>query len=56
MVAQDMTDTLKHPHTYGIFATIVDDTIITLTKLATTFTKKLNKPPVQATTMAPKAA
>ena len=56
MASQDMTDALKYPHPYVPLATIVDDTITVLTTLAVVFTKKLNKPPVQATTTVSKAA
>ena len=56
MASQDITDAFKHPHTYGIFATILDNTTTALTKLVATFTKKLNKPQVQETTMESKAA
>jgi hypothetical protein len=44
MAAQDMTDALKHPHTYVPFATIGEDTISDLATLAEIFTRKLKKP------------
>jgi hypothetical protein len=43
MNANDMTDALKHPHHEIPFATIGDDTITALSKLATRFKKKLLK-------------
>jgi hypothetical protein len=44
MAAQDMTDALKHPHLDVPFATIGDETIMNLTKLATIFKNKFQKP------------
>ena len=55
MEAQDMTDTLKHPHLDVPFTKIGDNTIPALTTLAAIFTKNLNNPPVQATTTEKKA-
>jgi hypothetical protein len=43
MAAQDMTDALKHPHTYVQFTTIGDDTIAALEKLSEIFTRKFKK-------------
>jgi hypothetical protein len=43
MAAQDMTDALKHPHPYFLFATIGDDTISALATLAEIFTRKFKK-------------
>jgi hypothetical protein len=37
MVANDMTDKLKHPHTYVPFATVGDGTITALSQLADIF-------------------
>jgi hypothetical protein len=44
MVAQDITDALKHPHPDVPFATIGDETILALTTLATIFKNKFQKP------------
>jgi hypothetical protein len=44
MAAQDMTDSLKHPHPNFPFATIGDDTISALATLAEIFTRKFKKP------------
>jgi hypothetical protein len=44
MAAQDMTDALKHPHPEVSFATIGDNTIISLATLAEIFTRKFKKP------------
>jgi hypothetical protein len=43
MAAQDMTDSLKHPHPDFPLATIGDDTIAALDKLSEVFTKKFKK-------------
>jgi hypothetical protein len=43
MAAQDITHALKHPHPDVPFATIGDDTITALEKLAEIFTRKFNK-------------
>ena len=53
---QYMTDALNHPHQDVPFSKIVDYTIPGITTLKTIFTKKLNNPPVQAITKAPKSA
>jgi hypothetical protein len=45
MVANDMTDALKHPHPSFTFNAISDDTITALTMLAAIFKNKYNKPP-----------
>jgi hypothetical protein len=43
MAAQDMTDSLKHPHTYVPFSTIGDDTIAAIEKMSEIFTRKFKK-------------
>jgi hypothetical protein len=43
MAAQDMTDSLKHPHPDVPFATIGEDTIAALEKLLEIFTRKFKK-------------
>jgi hypothetical protein len=44
MADSDMTDALKHPHLDVPFSTIGDETITTLTTLATIFKHKIKKP------------
>jgi hypothetical protein len=53
MAAQDMTDTLKHPHPNVPFATIGDDTISSLSTLAEIFTRKFRKPEATGSPPAP---
>jgi hypothetical protein len=44
MAANDMNDALKHPHLEAPFATVGDDTITALSKLATNLKNKFQKP------------
>jgi hypothetical protein len=45
MAANDMTDSLKHPHPDVPFNTVGEDTIMALTTLANIFKNNYNKPP-----------
>jgi hypothetical protein len=53
MAAHDMTYALKHPHHYVPFATIVDDTITSLSQLVKIFKNKFQKPVAQEISQAP---
>jgi hypothetical protein len=56
MAAQDMTDSLNHPHPYIPFATIGYDTISALATLAEVFTRKFKKVDDQNIQTAPQKA
>jgi hypothetical protein len=56
MVAQAMTDALKHPHPDVHFATIGDDKISALATLAKIFTRKFKKVHAQNIQPAPQEA
>jgi hypothetical protein len=54
MAAQDITDALKHSHSYVPFDTIGDDKITALTTLLEIFTRKLKTGGNQHTTVTAK--